>query len=82
MCAPAPGPQGPPPPELVLLEIPAELLADLPPEPELRGDDIADVATWAVEMREIYRRGNDQLYAARRVQNCHRRLVQGAIETC
>lgn len=64
------------------LEIPESLLADVPSRPVPRGGTVADVAAYIAEFEAIVAQANDQFYAARRLQACHRRLIAGEVAGC
>ncbi len=66
----------------MLVEVPAEFLADVPSDSPRPVEDLGDAAAYILDLRGIIARANDQFLAARRTQNCHRRLIAGEVETC
>lgn len=70
------------PPEVVVLAIPDRYLQDVPSRPMARGDTLADVAAYIAAFEAIVAQANDQFLAARRIQTCHRLLIDGAVEAC
>jgi hypothetical protein len=70
-----------PVPQLVLLDLPDELLADVA-HPVAQGNTEGDTAILIESYRSTLAGVNDERFAARRIQNCQRDLIAGRVETC